>query len=129
MVQHADREGQVERAVLVGRATAAERAVAHGRVPPRGLLDQRGRDVDAFELSGERPEVAVDEAEAAADVERSHTVEVAEPPFGELEQDASLRLEEEVVLASRESDRLLDLLLVRLAVRVERGCYGFRSST
>jgi hypothetical protein len=128
MVQDADRERDLEGAVLVRQAAAVVRAVAPGGVAARGLLDQPRRDVDSLQPSGERAEMAMDEAEAAADVERPDVLERAQLPACELEQDACLRLEEEVVLASGKRDRRVDLLLVRPAIAVEAVGYGDRSS-
>ena len=69
------------------------------------------------------------EAQAAADVQRPNVFEVTESPAGQLEQDARFRLEEEVVLAPGERDRVLDLLFVRRAIPVERVGYRACSST
>lgn len=72
--------------------------------------------------------MAVDEAEAAADVQRTDVLEAAQPLARQTEQRPRLRLEEDVVLVPRERDRRLDLLLVRPAIAVERAGYGERSS-
>ena len=87
------------------------------------LFDHTVGNVDALQSPVECAEVPVDEPEPAPDVEGTHAVEASEPALGELEEDVGLRLEEEVVIAPRERDRVLDLVFVRVAMVVGGG-YG-----
>lgn len=127
VVEHADRECEVERLVGVRRHTPVERAIPDLRVPVCGGLDRLGNDVDAVEAR-KSLQVRMDQADAAADVERTNLVERAEVLPGEVEQGLRLRADEELVLTAGEGDRVGDVALVRLDMLVELRGYDASSS-
>src|SRR5262249_15607269 len=126
MVEHADREADVEGSVLVGdRLSSAVFAVLGPGVSLTSAREHLRRDVDPGQPGNPAFQEAIGLPRPAADVEEAELIRWSHALARQLQQRVGLGAGEEIVVRAREGDRLLDGIAVALAVKVELALGAF----